>query len=1052
MSARKTIVRVYPSASARDEALWNDTAAAPEGLYLPSPLWTIEELLTRVVDDMELPPGKAVLSPLAGAMLVQEIIRDSPEIFNNYAGLHAVWRLPRGLWRLIIEVKAAGLNAEMVKQEKGSGIEALSRLMFRYQKALDQRGLMDQADRLAYLEKMLTRGQRPEVIAEWAEVRMGRVLWLRALDLRLLRALGQVMKVSVNLFLIPPAAASLNQLTRLLEKTYNALERDRKERIAIKWLDMDEDGGPLAALANDYMDPAAVLADPHDHLSLTRSAGRYSEVQHLLEHALSLVESGMAPHDIVLVFPSFDLYGPMAQDIAARIGIPLAYRPVQALSNTPLARDLLALLRLGLGGFAANDLAGVMDSPYVGGSLARSSNAAPPVGAGRLLATAGYVERRVGPADACLEQAAKRMRRDKAKFAALANLYRAVEHLLVDLKLDGPPRTPAGWVQSIKDMLARLDLKNQILSMPTDPNLGPTTASDLLCLEQLQSQIEQFAQATKQVSESSKIACGRLVTMLEAYWAESNLKLPTSQAYGVRLLRLDQAVGLHPHTLLAGGLNQGEFPKRPAGQNLLSKDERLSLGKASPLKMPVWRLEIEEYAGQVLQLLWLIGSAKQAVVLSSCAADSTGREIYPASAWTSLRYRLDKEVDNQGGAIYGEVPPLEECRDFSSLQTRLSSTLLRPQSKETSLAQATLFALGQDAAFSHNWQAMAKRAIIEHDREQINLLDSSQRFATANGHWGRIGSDGGADLLSQVLDAKFRKWSPTSLEDYAQCPMKWFFKYLMGVWPIDSPGWGLSKPSEGRWVHEALRIFFEPGEYDPNWSDEERNERLSSCIDQAQADLQQTGEPGHPSVWRARKEALLPSLRQIVQREATHMEDSKPVAVEHSLDPGVEVKVHDESSLWLSGRLDRLDQGPGLLRVSDYKHTKNMSGLRDAVNEDLVGVASFQAPIYLAGADQLFGQDNSTLVARFLSTLKPKQKVYEMEVKPGNDLLADDPQRRAQISATNGTNLFESISDIWQRLQKGDFVATPSKNACEWCPSSLVCRARVLVMAEEGSP
>lgn len=56
---RRSIAQVYPSAAARDEALWRMCAGEPGGLLHPPPVFTSEELLTTLVDRLELPGGAA---------------------------------------------------------------------------------------------------------------------------------------------------------------------------------------------------------------------------------------------------------------------------------------------------------------------------------------------------------------------------------------------------------------------------------------------------------------------------------------------------------------------------------------------------------------------------------------------------------------------------------------------------------------------------------------------------------------------------------------------------------------------------------------------------------------------------------------------------------------------------------------------------------------------------------------------------------------------------------------------------------------------------------
>lgn len=1035
MNRPRPKAQVFASAAARDEALWRMTAKAPGGLLEPPPVFTSEELLARLVDRLELPAGHSALSPLAGAMLVQGLLRSSDELMHSYPGLAAVWRLPARLWRLIMEVKAAGLDQARLRRLPGQGIQSLAMLMDLYERELKQRCLLDQADRLALLEKTLAQGRSPLAMAGWGGVEVRQVVWLRALDLCLLRAISRNLLVSVNLFMVPPAEGMLSPLARLLEKTCSALEGDPDESIEVRWLDLAQEGGPLSGLAAWFMSPGAKLNVPSGRLRLHRHPGRYGEVEAMVRRALQALDQGVAPHDIALVFPELELYGQMTKDVAGRLGLPLAGGGTRPLNRTLLVRDFLALLRLPLSAHVREDLAQVLESPYWSGPLSRLAGVAAPRGVSRLLALAGYVDQRERPALSRLAAAAQSGTARAGEFKALAKVVGALEGLLARHKLDGRDRTISGMAGSLKQLLQECRLGEWLLQMPPAAGFASTVAADIKSLEQLTDYIDQFAMAATQAGTGQRASLGRQLAMLEDYLGQGTVALSQPHAHGVRLLRLDQALGLPSQVLLVGGLNQGEFPRRPAGQNLLTADERFTLGRNSPLGLPVWRVDSEEYAGQMLSLLWLLGWCQGQAELSTCAADSSGREIEPSNFLISLSHGLEDGLEQHRGGVYGQTPDLHECLDRASLRTRLSSELLRPGSRHASLAQAVLHHWCQDPAEAVRWQGIAARAAVERQRNALNLIDNTQRSQQAGEYDGALVAPIGLARLGQALRQGHRTWSPTGLELYAQCPMRWFFRYMLRIAEVEAPGWDPAPHGEGRWVHETLRMFFDPDEFNPAWNEEEQRERLRYCLDQALAVLAAQGAAGHPQVWQARQGELLGALGAVIDREMQDMGDMRPIGVEQELAKGLKVSCQDGEELTLSGRLDRLDQGQGRLRVTDYKHTRDSSGLRDAVNPELIASQAFQVPVYLAGAAHLFGAPEHGLQARLVSTLKPRQKVYEYDTQ--------DP-------AEQEASLFKAIDDIWRRLNQGDFVAAPSEQACKWCEVGLLCRSQAAPLEEDA--
>ncbi len=177
--------------------------------------------------------------PLAGPLLVQALLRDEAGEGGTerlFQGLATTNRPPDRLWRLLVEIKAAGLAPAtlLAAAHASPRLAALGRLLAAYQAALEQRGLADPADDLARLEALLAQGRLPPSLAGLAGVRVREVLWLRALDLRLLRALARVLPVKVAFALAEPGNLP-SGVFRLLRNTASLLEGEEGSLLEVAW-------------------------------------------------------------------------------------------------------------------------------------------------------------------------------------------------------------------------------------------------------------------------------------------------------------------------------------------------------------------------------------------------------------------------------------------------------------------------------------------------------------------------------------------------------------------------------------------------------------------------------------------------------------------------------------------------------------------------------------------------------------------------------------------------------------------------------------------------
>ncbi|MCA1905951.1 MAG: PD-(D/E)XK nuclease family protein [Desulfarculus sp.] len=1048
------LAEVWPSRLALEDRRRALGRAAPGGLLLAPPLFTFEGqfgLLGRMLSDRPR-DGLTPLAELAGPLLLHDLLRagDWPQAWLQ--GPSASRRLPHRLWRLLVQVKAAGLGpgpvAELARKLGGERLAGLAGLLAQYQARLEELSLADEADLLAQAELRLRTGWRPGCLAGVSNLKVCQTLWLRPLDLRLLQALSAFLAIEVEFGLSEPRAGRPG-VWQLLRATAEALESGRLGELEVTWRDPAREGGLLAGTGLGLLDLSPADA-PASGLTLWRAGGRYAEVEALVSQALDLVESGVQPHEIALVFPDLSLYGPMAADVAHRLNLPLFFRRGLPLGSTPLTLAFLTLAELPLKGYPRAELGQVLESPYLAPALTAwlLGDGQPPAGASRRLARAGYVDGRETPA---AELLARRGEND----ARLARLCSGLREALTGLGLE---RT-----QDLASYLAGLqELWRQISRhAPAQKALpgrdGAIWVRDQAAASALGVALAQLSRAARQVGASQALTPGRCLALAREGFSGVSLADGGGTRGAVAVLRLEDTLGLRPAYLLAGGLNQDEFPPRPAA-HLLAPEERLALGRRAGL--PVWRTEEEEYGGQVLRLGLLLAGVGRGAWLSCAAADEAGRELRPSFVFQELADRHGVQEPDQGGA-FGRLPDLAKAREPLALWGGLTRALLSPgaAADERELAAAVLAELARDPASAQRWRGLVLRARQEERRQALDLLPIPERVGAADAFSGRMTSPSAvAHLAALLARPEWRKLSPTSLEAYVTCPQAWWLGRMLRLDEPESPTWDLDAAGEGVWVHRALALYFAEDTSAPPRDSNDPGPRLAACLDQAEAALRQAGRSGHPSVNQARREVLLAGLTEVLRREEEALAGWQVVGLERELDQiGLALAVDQGPPLVFSGRIDRLERTAEAVRVTDYKHSRNHSKLRRQAypperppKSPETELTNFQLPIYLAAAVQAVGWPGGGLQGRLVNTLRPREKVVPTRpLPPGDAFLESDPGRRAELARSGEINLYNAVAELWNRLAGGDFVARPEKEHCGFCPYRLVCRARVLTQVPD---
>lgn len=1009
------MAHVWPGSLAMDQAISVAARALPGGMALLGGHFTQDNFLPEVVRHLTGEPKLRPLSDLAGALLIQRLLGSESGGAEVFQGLRRGWRLPVRLWRLLVEIRAGGLEDWHLLDIGGQRCQALAELLNAYERALNDLGLMDQADGIRLLER-----QERDISLPWSGLVFHDVLWLRSLDMRLIRVLCRVIPAEVQ-FSLPPQGSSASGLARLQRASADYLEATSGGSLTIKWRYAPE-GEPIADLVGALLSPgSAPLAFVPHNLELAKAAGRYGEAELLLDRAAELIEAGAAPHQIALVFPDLDIYGQMVADAAGRRRLPVNISSGGKASAVPLTSDLSDLLALPAGGYARRDLADVLDSPMVGKALAQMLGQAPARGADYLLASAGYIDGKETMPGPYLQGFGAS---GGGMYEGLAALCLALQNRLA---VFGRDATIAQYAADVSALVEDLGLESFIVKSGGRPEVQ---VAEIKALDLLRRTCRDLALAAETAGWFEPLSQGRLLSLLKQCLDSQSAPAKRGHGGGIQVLRMDQATGGRFNYLLVGGLAQGEFPRKAQAAHLLSSEERLALGKRAG--MPIWRTDDEEYGGQMMRLAGLLYEADSLALLCCPGADSGGSELEPSNVFREVVRLTGIEPQKGGGGVFGAAPDLDKCNDIDALFVSLAAS-------NGELGQAVAHWLAKDERLALRWREVCQKVATETCRNNLDMLLGESRFQAADSFAGNISSADASGLLRSLLDDPRRRGvSPSSLEAYSGCPMYWFFNRIIGVKALDEPDWAVSGSQEGELVHNILADFFAPEEFDPTWDAQSREARLSNCLDKH---FNRQG-PGHPFVRLARRLALIKYLTAVIEQQWPLLVDGgmRPIAVEQEI-KGLEVPVDGGEPLAIVGRLDRLDAdqagGQDLLRVIDYKHSNDKNSFRKMANTNLWLTNFFQLAAYMAATARASQGQAKIIQGQIVATRKPQSSPKEVVLAADDPLINDD--------------LIQAVANLWREISAGKFVAAPSTEACEYCDFSGICRAKLNPAAvEEG--
>jgi len=746
--------------------------------------------------------------------------------------------------------------------------------------------------------------------------------------------------------------------------------------------------------------------------------GNEEELREALQRARDLIVAGCPPHRIAIVLTDSRAYEPFVSAIAREEGVPLASWLAPRLSREPLCAFALDLLRLVADELPRDVLIRCLTSPFlrhegfagpVSGVLSTESIARLDRVTRERMCVGGF-ER----IPATLEQEpSPRSRALVPGLLAIASGFRAAHDALAGA---GTSAEQASVLDELFDaLLSPRDERNEIIR-------------------------ERVLACTRRLAEWSRVGCGPiavhdLVDVLSDLADEQLTEPKDFHPEGVRVLPLHRVRGLGFDHVFLLGVDRDRLPARAGGDPYLSEADRLVLRQhvANTVDtpagyLPPLRLAAEEETIQREDLEALVGAARESLTLSTQRADASGREKSP-SLW--LRHF--------GRALAGSerVHEIMKSHWFRAEPWSPPERLRARYDKDRPLSLSEALALG---GFEGGPDGLAQLAA---DIGGVDLGRSCEFLTIKDSFAPR--QDGGfrfdAVRLADAVDGD-ESMSVSQFEMLGSCPLKFFFRHRLRVRALaDEPRIDrVSRMAIGialhGMLHEVLVEVEKAGLFQPGASEQEALALAQKLVRKAVGELRDPLlselcrqlpllEHQFVEMW---SEGLAEILR--LDFEDAWQQGLLPKQFEQDVSGEFEIGGERVAArvLRLHGRVDRLDEAPGTLRIIDYKSGGWFSREVKEIGVQLLKGRQLQLVLYaLMLADRVRSKQN--LIAE-LRGVTPEQLASAGGQLPRKPLGRKVWQHEA--------GLLETIAVIDELGKSGTFP--PRKGfQCQWCEYRAAC-------------
>jgi len=483
---------------------------------------------------------------------------------------------------------------------------------------------------------------------------------------------------------------------------------------------------------------------------------------------------------------------------------------------------------------------------------------------------------------------------------------------------------------------------------------------------------------------------------------------------GVQVLEVQEARGLSFKALFILGINEKVFPRLIREDPFLSDAVRDALSQATGSRLA---RKMNGYEEERLLFELMRSLPSQRLYLLTQRSDEEGKILIPSVYLQELKRSApgnDADRLPRGTAEKLVHAPFNQPltwtpKEFSFLANR-----------EKVYPEALYKALGLNTADFH--RLLLSHNALEDVRPGIGPYDGQIKDET---------------ITRAALQHGF---SPTGLEDLAECPFQFYAGRILRITPKEefAPRGEMTTQALGILFHSTLEAFYngcrEKGLLDTSQGLPKRlSEAVTAAFDKHQDELSNV----YPVALKSSKDIIFQFLSEFLEDEIEEFSSTgfRPTWFEQSLQgpipqwsfPGVGD---------YRGQPDRIDvkeeNGVTHVRVVDYKSGKPRT-YSGTIETGLIKGKYLQLPVYLALASSFA---EKTLGKKVISA----QAVLRQIRTPGEN---ERPLTSAFWEKPSAQVLAENIQELIGLVEKGWFYIEPSSNDegyCKHCHFSRVCR------------
>ena len=301
--------------------------------------------------------------------------------------------------------------------------------------------------------------------------------------------------------------------------------------------------------------------------------------------------------------------------------------------------------------------------------------------------------------------------------------------------------------------------------------------------------------------------------------------------------------------------------------------------------------------------------------------------------------------------------------------------------------------------------------------------------------------------LARYCLGQTKELTPTALNDYIECRLKFYFRHIARIREADEIGDELDNRLLGNLLHKVMELFYEELRATKKSKTVEaadltgQGARIDAILDRVFID-QYGLDPSKPVEYQGQRLVVKEVIRRFVDRILAMDREHAPFELEgvENKDLKLHYKLQAEGHpvIVVGGIIDRADSKEEMLRVIDYKTGKDKTDIRKDVTELFVrdgkrNKAAFQVMLYaLLYASNVKTRDYR-IVPGLMNRLNLFDEGFRFGLKIGGKYVED--VRPFLEEFENG--LKEMLEELYD--PEVSFTQTKDTDVCRYCSYREIC-------------